>query len=375
MSLPSLIGGIVLLAAASGTAVGAVMVVTTSGPFRNGALGDDAVGGPTIINSALPTQLTTIIGGPTRRGPFQPGPPGQARMGAPTGGAIAPDGTIYIADFVNHAVLRLDTSGNLSRFAGSGNQGTTDGAGSNAEFFGPQDLAVGDDGNVYVADGYGNRVRTISPQGTVSTLAGGGPIGLNGGSFADGRGADARFDGVASIAIGSDGDLLVADYNNNRIRRVTTTGTVSTAAGTGAAGALNGSALRATFSFLSALSVAADGTIWIAEHGNNDIRRISTGGDVSTVVGGGPAGHLLSYPSGIAGTSSGAFISDTQGNRILFVSNAGVLTAIAGNDKPGFADGVRTASALESPAGVALMPSGDVIIADKGNAAIRRLAT
>jgi sugar lactone lactonase YvrE len=363
----------VVVGAAAGT-----LVLTTSGPFSDhGSPTAQAEATPSPAAVSQDADVQTITGGPSFEGPTQEGPPGVARFGTPGGLAVGQDGTIYISDFKNHVVLKIDASGLTTRLAGSGAQGVKDGPATEAEFFGPQDLAVAEDGTIYVADGYGNRVRKITKDGQVSTVAGGGDFGLGKGSFQDGVGDKARFDGVAGIQLDGDGNLLVTDYTNNRIRRVTTDGEVTTLAGAGVLGHRDGAASQALFALPSGLAIGPDGTIWVTEHGNNDVRAISPGGMVQTVLARTTpltAEAAVSYPSGVGVSPDGeVYICDTQGHRIIRLYSDGRTEVVAGGGSAGFADGPSMTAKFSSPSSVAVDAAGNLIVTDRENSAVRRI--
>jgi sugar lactone lactonase YvrE len=363
-----------LVGVAGGVVAAAVggAVLMTSGPLAPGGDGqepDQIVSSPTAQLSRA--AITTLTGGPASRGEYRDGPPGTAKFGDLTGIVVAPDGNIYVADFDNRVIVRIDAAGVATRIAGNGARSVADGAALEASFYSPGWLAADGRGVVYVGDSYGHRIRRITPDGRVDTLAGGGPTGFVDDSFRDGRGEDARFNGVAGIAVAANGDLIVADYNNNRIRRVTPDGVVSTIAGTGQSGHRDGPADQAVFNFPAAVALGPDGSIFLTEHGNNNIRRISTDGVVSTV----PVKGALSYPSGLVATATGLLlVADTQANRILAIDQDGNVMVLAGNGEPGFADGAGLDARLDNPAALALASSSAAFVTDRHNAAVRRVS-
>ena len=153
----------------------------------------------------------------------------------PTGTAIDASGNIYTANFLANNILKINSAGLVSIFAGSGDTGSANGVGIAASFYFPNSLAVDRGGNVYVSDGVNDLIRKITPDGTVSTLAGSGVAGA-----ADGTGIAASFNGPAGLAVDAGGNVYVADANNNRIRKITPAGVVTTVAGSGHAGSRNG---------------------------------------------------------------------------------------------------------------------------------------
>ncbi len=380
--MPSLsflaLGALAVSVVGVGAAIGGVVVLNSS-PLADES--DPASTPLPTVTAAAGGSVATITGGPGSKGEAKDGPPGVAQFSEPSGVAVAPDGTLVVVDFANRVVVRIDQQAVATRIAGTGDSGTQDGPALEATFAGPTDVAVGADGTIYITDGPGHRIRVLSPDGDVSTLAGSGEPGLSTGSFADGKGASARFDNPAGIAIDRDGALLVADYNNNRIRRVSLDGTVTTLAGNGDYGAKDGPALASSFAYPVALAVdGEDGTIYVLEHGNNGVRKISADRVVSTLVGWNTPfqpGSLLNYASAIAvGDDGVVYVADTAAHRIVVVGADGSVTGLAGQrGEAGWLDGAGTQALLSGPQGMAWSPSDGLIIADTQNSAIRKAAT
>src|SRR6185437_3259534 len=217
----------------------------------------------------------------------------------------------------------------VTTIAGDGSPLVRDG--KQSAFSDPFGVVIADDGTIYVADaGESNRIRKISPDGNVSTLAGGSE------GFADVTGAAASFNSPSALALGPDGNLYVADTGNNRIRKVTPTGQVSTVAGDGTAGYIDGPAAKAQFNGPIGLSVSGGGDIYVADTYNDVIRMITPEGEVTTIAGGGTPGFadgeqkiaLFDTPSGIIATDSSLIVADT-GNRCLRkVSVEGSVTTL-----------------------------------------------
>jgi sugar lactone lactonase YvrE len=182
-------------------------------------------------------------------------------------------GNIFVADSFNFVIKKIDTSGAMSVFAGSlGNSGSDDGQGTAAKFTYPWGMAIDSRGNLYVADYGGHTIRKISPTGLVSTLAG--TAGAPGSS--DGTGAGAKFKYPSGLATDSSGNIYVADTSNNAIRKITPSGVVTTLAGRAdlTFGAADGALADARFNAPRGIAVDSSGTIYIADYGNNALRRI-----------------------------------------------------------------------------------------------------
>ena len=279
--------------------------------------------------------------------------------------------------------LSADLS-SITLLAGGANPGAADGVGAAASFSRPVGLAHDAAGNVYVADTGNNTIRRIAPDGTVTTLAGGD---ANNSGNADGTGSAARFNAPSGMAVGPDGDLYVADSTNSRIRRVTTGGVVTTYAGSSAGYADAASPLAAQFLSPSAVAVAANGDVLVADSGNSRIRRIlrsgSGAGAVQTLAGSG--GTTSTDPTSPDGTGTAAVIfSPTslalRGNVLTVSDSAGLLrqvdltsavvTTLTGSHAGyGYADGPPSAAQLSGFGAVTTAANGGFLIYDA--AAIR----
>lgn len=206
-----------------------------------------------------------------------------ARFDSPTGLALGPDGVLYVSDTGNHTLRRVTTNGVVTTLAGSaGNADYADGPASAARFNQPLGLAVAPDGTVFVADSGNHLIRVIATNGTVSVLAG------NPETFgsADGTGTNAFFNNPVGLALAPDGSLFVSDANNFTLRRVTATGVVTTIAGAaGQDGSADGPASTARFGKPAELALAPNGTLYIADAAHHTIRRLTPDGRVSTIAG------------------------------------------------------------------------------------------
>lgn len=206
---------------------------------------------------------------------FADGPGARAQFSAPTGVCVDARGVVYIADSLNHRIRKLTPAGEVTSLAGTGKPGFSDGASASAQFNQPGSLAVDAAGNLYVADRLNQRIRKISPAGMVTTLAGDGTAG-----FADGAGATARFNGLEGLAVAVDGSLFVADGDNQRIRRVTTDGTVGTVAGNGTLGLIAGWGYTAqpletvAMRHPTGITLSSDATVYFTDRDNHLVRAI-----------------------------------------------------------------------------------------------------
>lgn len=212
----------------------------------------------------------------------------QAKFGASIKGIIfdTAENCLYVADTSNNAIRKVTPEGVVTTFAGKDalvNSSVLylDGTGTNARFNAPTDLDVDPDGNVYVADTGNNCIRKITPEGVVTTLAGDAnqPAG-----FFNSTGQFARFNSPRGIAVNKNGHVFVADMNNHRIREVTPSGTVTTFSGTGVEGFLNGSDNVAKFRYPSGLSIDQYDNVYVADSGNNQVRKVRSDGRVISAV-------------------------------------------------------------------------------------------
>jgi sugar lactone lactonase YvrE len=314
--------------------------------------------------------VTTVAGdgSPTFRDAAQPR---QAAFADPFGIAIAADGLIYISDAgESNRIRKLAADGLVSTLAGSV-EGYADGAGSEASFNTPSGLAFDDAGNLYVADTGNNRIRKITPQGLVSTVAGKGTAGL-----VDGRATEAKFDGPIGIAVDSNDNIYVADTYNDSIRKITPSGQVSTVAGAGRPGYADGLATAALFDTPCALVVTVAGELIIADTGNNRLRKIKPDGQVTTLPVLFPpevSPADLRKPLGLALSHDGFFyVSEPDRSRITQVAPDGSARVIAGGG-PGYVNVVDGAR-FNQPAGIAIDHRGDLYVADGGNYLVRKLS-
>jgi sugar lactone lactonase YvrE len=263
------------------------------------------------------------------------------------------------------ATAALAAPGDVTTLAGSGTAGAADGPGPTAEFNHPSGVAVDGSGNVFVAGYWGNNIRKVTPSGVVSTFATG-------------------FNEPYGIAIDSSNNLYVADRLHYRIAKVTPSGVVSTFAGSGSGGFTDGPAGLATFSEPLAVAVDSAGIVYVAE-GSSVIRKIS-GGNVSTLAGQFGAGGYVDAtgtaarfvrPHGIAVDASGAnvYVADNLDNRIRKISASGVVSTLAGSGTAGFLDSTNPLTAqFNIPVGIAVDPAGNLYIGDASNHRIRKIA-
>jgi sugar lactone lactonase YvrE len=295
--------------------------------------------------------------------------PMQAAFADPFGIAVSDDGLIYVADGgESNRIRKIALDGSVSTFAGSV-EGYADGPGQQAAFSTPSGLALDARGNLFVADTGNNRIRKVTPQGLVSTLAGDGTAG-----YVDGAAAQARFDGPIGIAVDALGNIYVADAYNDRIRKITPDLSVTTVAGAGV-GYADGPASSALFDTPCGIAAAADGTLIVADTGNHRLRKIENG-QVTTL----PLFFLdevrpadLRKPVALALTHDGfLYVTELDRARVVQIAPDGRVRAIAGGT-PGYADSSENAR-FNQLTGVAIDKRGDLYVADSGNYLVRKLS-
>jgi len=281
-----------------------------------------------------------------------------------------------VADYRNSRIRKISGAGVVTTLAGSGAAGSQDGPGASASFNAPLGIAADGSGNIYVADQDNHLIRKITQAGTVSTLAGSGFRGYN-----DGAGPEAMFYYPSAVALDASGNVYVADSLNNVIRKITPAGVVTTLAGS-SRGNLDGTGSQAQFNEPRGLAVDGAGqNIYVADTGNHNLRRLTADGVVTTLAGSGIAGaqdgtgsaSSFNSPRGMSVDGSGnVYVADYENHRVRKVTPAGVVTTIAGA-APGFRDGAK--AQFNNPLDVAVNGSGMLYVADYGNNRIRVMST
>ena len=252
----------------------------------------------TTSSTATPTitpvnAVTTLAGSATQTGSSN-GTGSAASFNSPPGVAVDSAGNVYVADEQNDEIRKISPSGVVTTLAGSAGQtGSSNGSGSAARFDLPFGVAVDSEGNVYVADAYNDEIRKISPSGVVTTLAG--SPGQQGSG--NGTGSTASFYHPEGVAVDSAGNVYVADFANQEIREISPSGVVTTLAGSaGLAGSSNGAGNAARFDYPFGVAVDSTGNVYVADRSNDEIRKITPSGVVTTLAG----------SAGLAGSSNGS---------------------------------------------------------------------
>ena len=306
-----------------------------------------------------PVYVTTIAGGAA------------AGFADPFGLAIDRAGNLYVADAGdNNRIVKVAPDGSIATVAGQ-REGFADGAGPAASFHTPSAIAIDNGGNLYVADTGNHAIRKVTPAGAVTTVAGNGQPG-----YRDGKGRAALFNGPVGVAVDRAGNVFVADTYNDRVRRIAPDGLVTTVAGDGVPGDLDGQAQAARFDTPAALVVDAAGSILVADSQNGAIRKVSREGVVTTVARAPLDAEqtLLRRPVSLALTHDGyLYVGDMARGRILQVSPAGELRGLTGIGID-FHPGDERAARFARPAGIALGPDGSLYVADALKRAVRKVA-
>jgi len=344
------------------------LTATNAGGTKNATLA-------MVVFPAPVVTVTTLAGSGSAA--FADGNGTSASFNSPTRLAVDGNGTLFIADTNNNRIRRISATGIVSTLAGSSAAGYVDGQGISANFNNPNGTALDANGNIYVADHNNHRIRKISASGNVTTLAGSGSAGS-----ADGQGTSASFNYPNALALDMSGNVYVADTWNHRIRKITANGTVTTLAGSGSAGFADGQGTSASFSAPTAVAIDGTDNIYVADFSNNRIRKISPSGNVTTLAGSGNAGFAngqgssatFNGPQGIGVDSNGfIYVGDANNHRIRKISANGNVTTLAGSGSAGYADGLGASATFNLPHGLAVDTIGNLYVSDKGNNRIRKI--
>ncbi len=341
--------------------------------------------------SAEPGVIATVAGNGTAGFSGDGGPATSARLDFPSGVFVDVSGVLYIADPWNDKIRKVDASGIISTVAGNGTHAFSgDGRpATSASLSWPYGVFVDRSGVIYIADTWNCRIRKVDTSGIISTVAGNGTAGFSGDG---GPATSASLNFPHSVFVDGSGNIYVADIRNNRIRKVDTSGIISTVAGNGteAFSGDGGPATSAGLNFPYDVFVDELGNIYIADQHNHRIRKVDTSGIISTVAGGGtgalgdggPATSAsLNNPRGVFMGGSGViYIADHLNHRIRKVDTSGIISTVAGSggtgyDAGGFSGdgGPATSASLKELNGVFVHGSGVIYIADTFNHRVRKV--
>ncbi|MGO4395254.1 NHL repeat-containing protein [Variovorax sp. M-6] len=337
---------------------------------------ESEVSNVTITCSVALAQVTKLAG---------TGSPGSANGNGsaasfklPFGLALDSSGNIYVSDWSNQLIRKVSPTRDVTTFAGSGQIGSDNGPALSATFSSPYSTAVDSIGNVYVADYANNQIRKISPASEVTTLAGS----LTAGS-SDGKGSAASFSNPTGVAVDANDNVYVADFENNLIRKINSLGEVTTLAGSGAAGSKDGVGADATFDGPVSVAVDARGNVYVGDYLNNMIRKITPSGSVTTLAGSRTEGSAdgigsaasFSNPAGVAVDANGSvYVADSGNHLIRRIGPTGIVRTLAGSaGQYGSVDGTGTSASFKTPFSLAIDGNGTIYVADTYNHLIRKI--
>jgi trimeric autotransporter adhesin len=346
-----------------------------------------------VVFKITPSGIATVFAGNGSKGYSGDGGPATA-AGLLEPEAVAADaaGNIYIADFHNERIRKVEPSGRITTFAGGGATDEGDGIpATSSKLFEPDGLTVDSTGSLYFAEGGTNKIRKVTPDGIIHNIGNANSL-PSGYSGDDGPASQAQFSAPAGLAVDRQNNLYIADRSNNRVRKIDTNGIVTTFAGNGQGGYSGdgGAATNAAISLPEALAFDSQGNLYIADWGNRVVRQVTPAGIITTVAGdvnifpptfsgdGGPATLAsLIEPYGVAVDSSGnLYVSDQGDRRVRRVDGTGTIKTFAGSGASNFAgDGSQaTQAALDYPTDVKVDGGGNLYIADAMNHRVRKVS-
>ncbi|HTI33388.1 MAG TPA: NHL repeat-containing protein, partial [Miltoncostaea sp.] len=348
------------------------------------ALGALALAGPAAAISGSDV-IRTFAGNGTATASGDGGPATAAGIPGPVGLTAAPDGTLFVPTPGASTIRRIAPDGRISTYAGTGTAGFSGDGGqaTAAQLDEAVDVALDGAGNLYIADRGNHRVRRVTPQGVITTIAG---TGNNAFSGDGGPATSAELNNPVGVTVDAAGNVYIADELNHRVRRIDGNGVITTFAGTGVAGSTGDGGPAAAAQLDRPIDVRVDGlgNVFVADIGASRVRRISPDGTITTVAGtgvpgfsgdGGPAGAAqINAPIEVVPDAFGnVYISDSANHRVRRVNGAGVISTIVGTGTAGFAGdgGPASEARINTPAGVVLNLAGDLFLADRGNNRIR----
>ena len=322
--------------------------------------------------------VSTFAGSVTSSG-FLDGQNTVALFNNPKGICVDDTGNVYVADSANNRIRKISSTGTVTTIAGDGTAGYLDAQGTSAKFSSPTYVAVTSSGIIYVSDTSNNRIRSISSSGLVTTFAG------STSGMTNGQGTAAQFSAPRALDVDASGNVCVIDYNNNRIRKITSTGLVSTLSGSGGYGGTNGLGTSASFKYPEGISFDSAGNVFVADVSNNSIRKITSTGDTTTYSGTGTSGlengysgtiAMFSNPVAVSVISSGVvYAIDDYNSCIRKITTDGLVSTFAGNSATGYVDGTGAAAYFNNPKGMAVDASGNIYVADTYNNRIRKITS
>jgi gliding motility-associated-like protein len=318
------------------------------------------------VNLPIPNLAPVNSGGAVPNNPYGEVTTITTALSNPIGITTDPAGNIYVVD-VSNQIRKITPGGAISIFTSTA-----------AGLDNVKGLASDAQGNIYVGDANNNKIRIISPSGAVNTLAG------HSGDYAykDGIDTTARFANPSGVSVDASGNVYVADFDNNVVRKIGLDQQVSTLAGSGSAGSVNANGAAASFNGPVGVASDASGNVYVADRSNNLIRKISPAGDVITFAGSGAAGQMngtgiaasFDTPSAVAIDAAGTvYVADAANSKIRKITPAGVVTTLAGAGFYDLLDGNGTKARFNYPLGITVDAYGHVYVADWANNAVRKI--
>jgi sugar lactone lactonase YvrE len=343
--------------------------------------GNVFVSGNATIRQITPAGVVTTIAGTAGMTGFDDGTGAAARFYGPQGLTVDAAGNVFVVDNSEETIRKIAPGGVVTTLAGMGDQhGSVDGTGAAARFHGPSFLAMDASGNMLDTDSGNNTIRKISAGGVVTTIAGS----VSADGTDDGVGAAARFHSPRSIAVDGAGNAFIADSTSSTIRKVTATGVVTTFAGSpGMRGDDDGVGAAARFEMPVGVAADSAGNVFVADFRSDTVRKITPAGVVSTLAGTpgqsgmndgtGSAARFTGLLGGIAVDAAGnVFVGD--GGAIRKITSAGVVTTFAGAvGAIGTVDGAGSSARFYAATGLAADGAGNLYVADSGNHTIRKI--
>ncbi|HVW12580.1 MAG TPA: NHL repeat-containing protein [Mucilaginibacter sp.] len=305
----------------------------------------------------------------------------EASFGNPMGVAVDSAGNVYVADSRNDKIRKITPDGAVTTLAGNGKDGSADGQSGSASFFFPVALAAGTDGSVYVADTHNSLLRRISASGAVTTIAGKDPA-----QTKDLPDTLRRLDNPYGIAVAKDGSVYFTNWAKDLVQKMAPDGKITVVAGNNNPGAKDGIGAAASFYLPEGIAIDGAGNLYVADCYNNMIRKITADGHVTTLAGKpgkknfgskdgkGPAASF-SHPCGIAVDKKGnVYIADVGNNKIRRITPDGTVSTLAGSGERGSSNGDPRTASFYHPYGVAVDRDGNVYVADYQNNLIRKIS-
>ncbi|PWA04341.1 NHL domain-containing protein [Flavobacterium psychrotolerans] len=323
-----------------------------------------------LFNLTTQAQQVSTLAGSIQG--YADGTGSQASLNAPRGIAIDAGGNLYFCDTQNNRIRKVTQSGIVTTIAGS-TQGYADGIGTSAQFYNPIGIALDSNGNIFIADTSNNRIRKITPDGVVSTYAGS-TVGDS-----DGIGSQVHFQSPNSVTVDKSGNVYVCDGYNQKIKKIALNGQVTTIAGS-TEGYADGIGTAAKFYYPFNIFLDTHGVLYIADNGNYKIRKMTIDGTVSTV-----AGSTLGYQDGLASTSQffqpigltvdldgNIYVGDRFNYKIRKISPNGIVSTVAGSSQ-GFADGFGNTAKFNLAEALVTDQYGTLYVTDANNYRIRKI--